>query len=172
MPDGGNGGVAGELTPSADPAGPEELTSVVLWAARHSAVGGWGQKPQLYALARKAELERSGESLPESGASAAEDALFLIPHRMPRGNHPAEALASIQWSSDVAGCVLVTEVAVSNDEDSGTVSTGSEEETRQGRLTIGVLRDGEYVCCLQFHDELIIGPDLADDLVTALLGTL
>lgn len=177
MPDSGEGYVGGEAAASADSAGLGELASAVVSAARLSACGEWGREPRLYALARKAELERSGEGLPEPAASAAEDALILIEQAQIeqaglRQVDLAGILARVRWPPDVAGCLLVTEVVVSDDADSGTVGPGGEDDAPPGRLTVGVLRDGEYACCLEFRGELIVGPDLADDLVTVLLGTL
>lgn len=145
----------------------DALTSAVVEAARHAAAGEWGEAPRLYALARKAALESLGGSLPESVVSAPADALIPVEQDpLPEGE-PAEVLAGMRWPADVAGCVLATEVVVTGD------SPGDEGDGRQGRLTVGVLRGGEYACCLQFRDddELIVGADLADDLVTALLGT-
>jgi hypothetical protein len=125
----------------------------VIEAARHVAGGEWGQAPRLYALATRAALDGLGESLPESVLSAPD------------------------WPADVAGCVLVTETLIDAglvaDADAGGAGP-AEAAGRPGRLAVGVLRDGTHACCLQLRgaDELIVRPGLADDLVTALLGTL
>ena len=61
---------------------------------------------------------------------------------------PREATAAEQWAAGHAG-------------------------RREARLTVGVLRDGHYACCLQLRGEedLLVRNDIAVDLVTALLGT-
>ncbi len=86
---------------------------------------------------------------------------------LPEGD-PEEVLASIRWPDDVVGCVLVTGLHVDADD------PGADAVGRQGRLTVGVMRDGDHACCLQLEgeDDLIVARDLADDLVTVLLGTL
>jgi hypothetical protein len=144
------------------------LVSAVIEAARHAAGGEWGQPPRLYALAERAAIGSLGESLPLRVNSADPDALIPIEQDLLPEGDPDEVLARIRWPADVAGCVLVTEIAIDADKDAAAA------DRRQGRLTLGVLRGGEYVCCLQLcgDDELIIGADLADDLVTALLSTL
>jgi hypothetical protein len=148
----------------------DALTDAVIEAARHVADDEWGQPPRLYALVRRADLEAAAPTLPETVRSAAADALIPIeqePDDRLDGD-PEEVLARIRWPADVAGCALVTEVLIGGDE------PGADAAARQGRLTVGVLRDDSYACCLQLSgdESLIVSRDLADDLVTALLGTL
>jgi hypothetical protein len=152
----------------------DALTAAVVETARHTAGDGWGKPPRLYALAERGELTRLGADLPEQVRSAPEDSLIpLEQDPLPEGE-PVEVLATIHWPAEVAGCVLVTEV---------TVLPGNGDWTsgypggRKARLTVGVLRESEeearYACCLRLDgdDALRVGPDLADDLVTALLST-
>ena len=177
-------GTGNDLSDAACPDGPGRdglalgpLACAVVEAARHVAGGEWGQAPRLYALATRAALDGLGESLPESVLSAPEDALIPVEQDPLADGDPADALAAIRWPADVAGCVLVTEAVIDAglvaDADAG--GTGPAEAAGQpGRLAVGVLRDGTHACCLQLRgaDELIVRPGLADDLVTALLGTL
>jgi len=144
----------------------DPLTAAVVEAARHAAGGKWGEPPRLYALAPRKSL--SG-NLSAQVRAAAPDALIPIEQRPLDPGDPAEVLAGIYWPESVDGCVLVTEIVIDGD--------GSPAK-RQARLTVGVLRDGptaaRYSCCLQRRDsdEFVISPDIADDLVAALLGTL
>ena len=148
----------------------DALTDAVIEAARHVADDEWGQPPRLYALVRRADLESAVATLPETVRSAAADALIPIEQEQDDrlGEDPEETLARIRWPADVAGCVLVTEVLIDGDE------PGAEAAGRPGRLTVGVLRNDSYACCLQLNgdESLIVSRDLADGLVTALLGTL
>ena len=162
-------GVTGDEPPM------DALTAAAVETARHTADDAWGKAPRLYALAEKAELTRLGvDDLPEQVRSAPEDALIpLEQDPLPLGE-PIEVLATIHWPAEVAGCVLVTEVKVLP----GSESWAAEYPGgRRARLTVGVLRESEeearYACCLLLDgdDVLRVGPDLADDLVTALLGT-
>jgi len=151
--------------------GLSKLTSAVAEAARHAARDEWGGRPRLYALAVKSDLESSGGSLPRPVAAAPEEALVPIEQEALPPGPPAEALSGIGWPASVAGCILVSELVIGADQDD---VGGQQPVRRQGRLTVGVLRDGEHACCLQLRgsDELIVRPDLANDLVTLLLGTL
>jgi hypothetical protein len=144
------------------------LTDAVIEAARHTADGEWGQAPRLYALATREALDSAGGTLPETVRSASGSSLIPIEQDPLPAGDPEEFLATLQWPDEVAGCVLTTDVLI----DSG--EAGGEPAGRQGRLTVGVLRDGGHACCLQLEGEaeLIVAPGLADDLVTALLGTL
>jgi hypothetical protein len=157
MTDTGNGAAAAGV-----------LTDAVIEAARHTADGEWGQAPRLYALATREALGSAGGTLPETVRSASGSSLIPIEQDpLPEGD-PEEFLATIAWPAEVAGCALTTDVLI----DSG--EPGGEAAGRQGRLTVGVLRGGDHACCLQLEGEaqFIVAPGLADDLVTALLGTL
>ena len=163
----------------------DALTTAVVETARHMADDGWGLPPRIYALAERAAVTALGIDLPEQVRSAPDIALIPIEQdQLPEGE-PVEVLASIHWPEEVAGCVLVTEVTVMPP-DSKVTGLSPEDETqwaaaypdgRKARLTVGVLRQSDrqahYACCLQMDgdDALRVGRDLADDLVTALLGT-
>ena len=152
-----------------------ELTAAVVETARFAA-DQWDQPPRLYALARRSDLDGLEDRMPARAKDASAGMLIPIAQDpLPRGD-PAEVLARIQWPPAVPGCVLVTEVRIAFP---GTGDQPAEEaQGKQARLCIGVLREkdqtAQHACCLQERgiDELIIGPDLADDLVAALLGTL
>jgi hypothetical protein len=160
----------------------DELTSAVVETARHSAPEPWDQPPRLYALVRRAALASFDEHLPAGIKDAQPGSLIPIEQDpLPEGE-PAEVLAGIRWPEEVVGCVLVTGVVIpdpgpdaSSDAAAGKHAAAGRPEQRQGRLTVGILREptDRYKCCLQLQGEedLIIHEDLADELVTALLGT-
>ena len=146
----------------------DKLTTAVVETARLAA-DRWDQPPRLYALARRSDLGSLERGMSARVRQAASDDLIPIAQDpLPEGE-PMQVLARVQWPSAVHGCVLVTEVSVIPADD---------RHQEQARLSVGVLReagkDVEYTCCVQKRgsDELIIGTDLADDLVTVLLGTL
>lgn len=160
------------------------LTSAVVQTAQHEAVSDWDGLPRLYALVKRAALDPLSQDAPEQVRAASAEALIPIEQAPPEGEL-AEFLAGIHWPTEVAGCVLVTEVRVvpAAGEDKTPLSvpgTGQagQPATRQARLTVGVVRENEraarHMCCLQFPggEDLLMGPDLADDLVKALIGTL
>ena len=164
----------------------DALTTAVVETARHTADDGWGLRPRLFALAERAALTGLAADLPEKVKSAPDNALIPIAQDQIPDGKPVEVLASIHWPTEVAGCVLVTEVTLLPEEAKTTAWLSPDDERwtaaypngRKGRLTVGVLRPTDerahYACCLQLEgdDSLRIGPDLADDLVTALLSTL
>jgi hypothetical protein len=82
-----------------------------------------------------------------------------------------EVLSSITWPDDVLGCVLVIELHVQF-QTSGKVGLPA-PPARLARVAVGVLRDGRHSSSLHVEGdvELILGTDLADDIVALLLGT-
>ena len=147
----------------------DALTAAVVETARLAA-DQWDRPPRLYALARRSDLGSMEPGMSQRAKEATASTLIPIAQDpLPEGE-PTQVLASIQWPPSVPGCVLVTEVRILPSDD--------RHQEEQARLSVGVLRESgkavRYTCCLQKRgsDELIIGTDLADDLVTALLGTL
>ena len=127
---------------------------------------GWGGQPHLYALA-------------ERGAQP--DSLVLLDHGLPDGDL-ADVLVDIHWPADIAGCVLVTELAtlpLRGEEDApidpvaAVDWTSTHPDGRAARLAVGVRRSGEHMCGLRIkgEDELQVRTDLANNLVAALLRT-
>lgn len=147
----------------------DELNSAVVGTARHAASPDWGQPPRLYALTKKSRLSFLPQKvLPPEVAEAGPDSLIPIEQdALPQGD-PAQVLTTIHWPPEVDGCVLVSELVIVPTDARATASRETE-----GRLTVGVLRGGQYACCLQLRgqDDLLVGDDLAQDVVAALLGT-
>lgn len=168
------------VTEVTDPDSPLAVAVLVAEADRER--DGWGQPPHLYALIGKAA---AGTADPELGArisTAAEDSLIPVKQeRLPPGA-PLEVLARVQWSDDVTGCVLVTELVVlppeaegEGPQDPGQVEQWAHDRPggRPARLAVGVSRNGDYTCVLRLKgdDSVQLDPRLADDLVTTLLAT-
>jgi len=161
----------------------EPLASAVIDVERYAATKDWGQRPQLYALTRKGTIQDPTPKVAEVLQGKRDDALIPIEQDRPMLGAPDKVLATIGWAEEVEGCVLVTELVV--------LPPGAEKEApgepvaaekwaasrpdgKRARLAVGVLRDGSFTCCLQLEneEELIVAPDLADDLVAALFATL
>jgi hypothetical protein len=133
-------------------------------------------------LAEKDALASSDEDLAAEIEDAPSGSLIAIEQNpLPEGE-PTEVLATISWPDAVVGCVLLTEFILlppgaerEAPDDAAVVEEWAKGrgDGRQARLGVGVLRDGNYVCCLKERgvDDLLISDDLADDLVTALLAT-
>ena len=99
-----------------------------------------------------------------------------------------EALAHIGWPGEVIGCALSHEILMlppaAEDElgdldvDAAVEQRGEHPERREARLVVAVLRDGQSAGILRLRgtsgqgDDLLTGPDLAPNLVSALSATL
>lgn len=155
------------------------------------AAAGWDQQPQLFALVATTTLLASQPELadqldPQTALTpVAQDAL-------PAGELDA-ALAGIEWPDSVAGCALAQEIVVLPPEAEARLSelpsdpararsvAAQHPQRREGRLVAAVLRDGCGACVLrlrphsrdgQGHDEMVENPELAPNLLRALLATL
>ena len=94
-----------------------------------------------------------------------------------------EVLAQIAWPGSVAGCALSQEIVMLPPTAQHTLgkdpdAAASHPERREARLVVAVLRDGTSAAVLRLRgaratdDDLLTGPDLAPNLVEALLATL
>lgn len=184
------------------PQAPDEWSNWLPAAVREVedflAEAGWEQPPQLFALVPTAELVRREPGLAERLPSV--EGLTPIAQE-PLGDQAdlAETLAGICWPEEVAGCALAQEimvlppaaeaeldsaVAASGEADAVGVArrvAGAHPDRRDARLVVGVLRGGEHRCLLRLRgapdgatplEELVEHPDLAPNLVAALLTTL
>ena len=158
------------------------LVLAMLEAEAHTDRKGWGQPPDLYALTEKTSPTAADHELPAEMRDARPGGLIPVElEPLPDGD-PIEALANIHWPEDVVGCVLVTELTnlpPRGEEDAPIAPvavaqwTSTRPDGRPVRLAVGVCRKGEHTCGLRIkgEDDVQIRPGLADDLVTALLGT-
>jgi hypothetical protein len=149
----------------------------------HVAQAGWDQRPTLFALVRAAQFARDE---PETAArlgldNANGESLTPIEQEaLPEGALD-EALAQIAWPESVAGCALSQEIVILPPSADGAVETveaaGAHPDRREARLVVAVLRDGSSAALLRLRtatgadDDLLTGPDLAPNLVDALVAT-
>ncbi|CUU58846.1 hypothetical protein CcI49_31895 [Frankia sp. CcI49] len=159
-----------------------ELTSVVLEVERHVAELGWDQPSQVYALADTSELLMREPGLAPHIGDAPPGSLTPVEQEpLPQGRLD-EVLAGIGWPPEVLGCVLVTELVVLPPSAEAEVPyderdiehwAANHPERQDVRLAVGVTRAGMHASCLRVRgdDELVIDPDLADNLVDGLLDT-
>jgi hypothetical protein len=145
--------------------------------------GGWDQAPQLFALVPTAELLAMQPDL----AGQVDPDVPLVPvaqDALPDADL-AEALSGIMWPEAVHGCALAQEILVLPPEaeaglpaDGETMRRAAAEhpQRREARLVAAVLRGGATACVLRLRgaeaDELVESPDLAPNLIRALLATL
>jgi len=176
------------------------LPGVVREVEDFLAESGWDQPAQLFALVPTADLIAAEPGL--AGSLAEGNGLTPVAQEPMDGTDVASALEEIFWPDEVSGCVLTQDIVVlppdaeaALDEVIATsgppeASSGPEldqvalrfahshPDRRDARLVVGVLRTGGYCCLLRLRglddqpDELVEHPDLAPNMVTALLGTL
>jgi hypothetical protein len=158
----------------------QELTELVREVERHMAETGWDQPAQLFAVVPTAELLAAQPDL----AGQLDPASPFTPIAQEALPSPdlADALATIMWPAEVAGCAVVQEIMVAPpgadlEADSAADPT-PEAGYREARLVAAVLRDGPAACALRMRDprsdaeeQLIESADLAPNLVGALRGT-
>jgi hypothetical protein len=158
------------------------LALAVLESEANRARDGWGQPPQLYALATKASLIETAPGLADQVDAAPEDSLIPVKQEPLPPGEPLDVLADVRWPDDVTGCVLVTELLVLPPEIEGQAPrdpgqleqwASRQPDARPARLAVGVSRNGDYACILRLKgdDSVEFDPGLADDLVAALLAT-
>jgi hypothetical protein len=154
----------------------------VIDVSRHAARQEWAGRPVLYALVSREALAAADAELPPEVWQAPAGSLIPLEQEPLEYGEPDQVLARIKWPDEVAGCVLVTDVvalpeAVKRDPPSELALAEdwarTHAEGHQAQLAVGVLRDGHYMCGLWRlgEQEIEVRPDLADDLIAALLGT-
>lgn len=186
--------------PPADATGPQTAPATIMLEAVAAEIeafvgqSGWDQPPVLFALVPTALLAADPAAAAVLGdqAAAAEeispDAITPIAQEeLPEGPLD-EALAQIGWPDEVLGCALSQEIVMlppSAEPDlddlsieTATMVTVDHPDRREARLVVAVLRDGSTAGILRLRgaagvgDDLLTGPDLAPNLVTALRATL
>jgi hypothetical protein len=174
--------VTGQEAPRVGPRETSVLEPPLLEAEAYVARGGWGQPPQLFALARKSSLVIGDRALEATFEDVAPDEIILVLQDDLPAKEPFEAIGRIRWPEGVAGCVLVTEFVAPPPEAADAMPAdpaGMDRWARElpggkaARLAVGVDKDGGYLCGLRLkgQDHVQVGGDLADELVAALLGT-
>jgi hypothetical protein len=160
----------------------DSLVLAMLEAESHMDRKGWGKPPHLYALTEKT-LPITGDHELDSGIrDDRPDAMILVEQEPLPDRDLVEVLASIHWPEDVVGCVLVAELTAlppRSKEDAPIIPAAAEQwasthpDGRPARLTVGVCRNGAHACGFRIkgEDNVQVGIERGDDLVTALLGT-
>jgi hypothetical protein len=149
---------------------------------------GWDQRPSLFALVNTAQFVRDE---PDTAArlglneSSGEGLTPIEQQDLP--DEPLDdVLAQLGWPASVAGCAISQEILILPpsaeadlpDDASAPGRAAAHPERREARLVVAVLRDGSSAALLRLRggseelDELLTGPDLAPNLVEALLATL
>jgi hypothetical protein len=152
---------------------------------------GWDQRPTLFALVNTAQfLVDEPEMAARLGLSDSVDSngTGLTPieqDELPEGPLD-DVLAQLGWPESIAGCAISQEIvflppdadASLPEDESALEVAASHPERREARLVVAVLRDGSSATVLRVRptdgglEELLTGPDLAPNLVAALLSTL
>lgn len=156
--------------PPDDPLG-DALRDAVAEVEQFVDADGWDAPRQLFALVRTEELLAHEPALIGQIGSYDEDPAAQlseftpVQQGTPPGDTVADALATIAWPDEVAGCVLVIEIGV---EDDGKLA--------EGRLSVGVMRDRPGgACALRWRHAptgpVTYSPDLAPELIAALHAT-
>lgn len=155
-------------TQNGSPPETDSLVVAMLEAEAHTDRQGWGGPPHLYALTEIRD--------------ARSDAMTLVEQEQLPDGDLVEALAAIHWPDDVVGCVLVAELTAlppRSEEDAPIIPVADDQwasthpDGRPARLAVGVHKNGAHTCGLHIkgEDNVQVGTERADDLVTALLGT-
>jgi hypothetical protein len=152
----------------------------------HVHAGGWDRRPTLFALVRVAQFVADDPVTAERLGLDARDGDAITPiEQDDLPEEPLDAiLAGIAWPDSVAGCALSQEIVIlppeaeaSLREDDVATKAVGHPDRREARLVVGVLRDGTSAVLLRMRatdgadDDLLTGPDLAPNLVAALLAT-
>lgn len=149
----------------------------------HVHAAGWDRPPILFALVRAGRLVADEPDMARRLGLDVVTAETLTPveqESLPDGPLD-EILAGIAWPATVEGCALSQEIVVlpPSAEDVDTAEeAAAHPERREARIVVGVLRDGSSAALLRLRpvgggeEDVLTGPDLAPNLVQALLATL
>lgn len=162
------------------------LESALAEIEAHVHAAGWDRPPTLFALVRAAQFIADDPQTAARLGLDAHDGDVLTPieqDELPDGPLD-EVLAGIAWPEAVAGCALSQEIVIlppSAEADLTAEQAASRAadhpQRREARLVVGVLREGTGAALLRMRgadggeDDLLTGPDLAPNLVAALLDT-
>lgn len=167
------------------------LEPTVAEIERHVHAAGWDRPPQLFALVR------AGRFAADDPVTAARlgvdrlpaDALTPIEQDGLPDEPLDELLAGIGWPAGVEGCAVSQEIVMlppsaeaELTDDQVAARAAGHPERREARLVAGVLRDGTHAAVLRLRTasataatgdtgDVLTGPDLAPNLVAALLAT-
>jgi hypothetical protein len=152
----------------------------------HVHAGGWDRPPTLFALVRAGRFVADDpDTATRLGIDELDEGAITPIEQDGVPDEPLdEVLAGIAWPPGVAGCAVSQEIVILPP--SAEAELTAEEvaaqaaehpQRREARLVVGVLRDGTSAALLRMRgadgdgDDLLTGPDLAPNLVAALLAT-
>jgi hypothetical protein len=162
------------------------LEPAVAEIENHVHASGWDRPPTLFALVRAAQFVADDpETALRLGVDQQDgDAITPIEQDDLPDEPLDEILAGIGWPDSIAGCALSQEIVIlppsaeAELSDVDVASRAAEHpDRREARLVVGVLRDGTSAALLRMRgsdgegDDLLTGPDLAPNLVAALIAT-
>lgn len=163
------------------------LDAAIAEIEAHMHASGWDHRPTLFALARVDTLAADQpETVQRLGLDAQPgDALTSIQQDELPDQPLDEVLAGLAWPPTVDGCAVTQEIVILPPSAEETLTAAEvaaraagHPDRREARLVVGVLRDGSSAALLRMRsadgteDDLLTGPDLAPNLVAALLTTL
>lgn len=147
---------------------------------------GWDQRPSIFALVDTAHfLTNEPDTAQQLGLDGRSRFTPIEQDELP--DAPLDdVLAQVGWPEAVAGCALSQEIVFLPPDADGALPddhtamevAAAHPDRREGRLVVAVLRDGSSASLLRVRgldggmEELLTGPDLAPNLVAALLETL
>jgi hypothetical protein len=150
----------------------------------HVNAAGWDRPPVLFALVRAGQFVRDDpDTARRLGIDELdEDAITPVEQEGLPDEPLDEILAGVAWPAGVAGCAVSQEIVIlppsaeaDLTDDQVAAQAAGHPARREARLVAGVLRDGTSAALLRMRgadeDELLTGPDLAPNLVAALLAT-
>jgi hypothetical protein len=164
-----------------------DLPAVAAEIEAHVGLAGWDRPPLLFALVSSRQLAADDPDVAAIIGVNPDDAVGLTPveqEDLPEGDLD-EVLAQIAWPESVLGCAVSQEILMlppaADDElpdgSHAIAAAAAHPERREARLVVGVLRDGTSASVLRLRgidgddDDLLTGPQLAPNLVEALLAT-
>ena len=163
------------------------LDAAIAEIEAHVHAAGWDRPATLFALVRADRFAADDPETAQRLGVTEQDGDALTPieqDELPEGPLD-EVLAGIAWPDSVAGCAVSQEIVIlpptaeaGLSEDEIAQRAADHPERREARLVVGELREGESMALLRMRaiegeaDDLLTGPDLAPNLVAALLETL
>lgn len=176
-------GVTGvsDLIFDGDPA----LATAVLEIEAYAAESGWDRAGRLFALVDTAQfVEREPALAATLGLDQPDQEGSLTPiEQEPLAGQLEEALETVSWPGDVAGCAAVVErlvlppdAQVPLDAREAAAFAANHPERQEVRMVVGVTRAGASYCALRLRahddpDSVVSGTDLVPGLIALLRAT-
>jgi hypothetical protein len=180
--------------PHAIAAGQDALQRTVQELERHVAGQGWDGPVRVYALIRTGDALQRDPSLAErlptdvlrEAGQDTEHLTAVEQEGLPAVSELGELLGTISWPDTVDGTAVVVErivlppeaeAGLPDDPEQAQAALLADPRRRDLRLAVGVLRNGARACAIRTRDhdsddQVLTGPDLVPNLVTALADTL